>query len=401
MAVFDLRKVTKLVEDKKPSRILIIDTNVIMNEPDYNKWKVEDDVFTLFILSSTIFAELESIRQRERGKSNSETFEKATSAVNNMAELFNSGYITEGIPIRLGWIVGIPSPNKASIDPELEQMEEIVSTFHRSDARLLLLTRECHQEFKAVPVTLVTGDKGFFEVVSMQGVPSYLHSGFPILNLKTVPAITEPIDWKAVINGTEEQTDDISVAVEVKLTSVELSSPWLKFHTDSEDFEIAKGFGSVNLYDEVRPFFWTISYYQSCSLPELDDKDGETIIQPAIHLDFFGNEPDQNIFDGIADRLMECTGVSFQEGIPTLQNPESILQSFTIMLIENECGKGGAEAEAELFDAKELIEYWLNLVSFDYGDEAATEREEILRNVLNSTMNHWKIGQTYKFNVIR
>lgn len=391
MAVFDLTKVTKLVENKKPARILIIDTNVIMNEPDYDNWKVEDDDLTLFVLSTTTFTELESIRQK-RGKPNSEAFQKATSAVNSMAGLFKKGDITEGIPIRAGWVVGIPSPKKELIDPELEQMEEIDKTFHRSDTKLLLLTRECHQDFKAVPVTLITGDKGFFGVVNTQGVPSYLHSGFPIQHLKTASALSKPIDWKEVIDGTEEQVDELSVAVEVTLTSIEIVSPWLKFHIGSKDFEIAEGFSIVNLNDDVQPFLWTISYYQQPFLSNPKGSPNEKIDQPAVYLDFFSNEPSQQILDGIANRLIETTSLSFEENIPTLQNPESIM---TISALFEHIASYGT---ASIFNKQQMMDFWKDEV-FDIEDQE--EKDAIIGNLFYSIDSYWKLGQTYKFNIIK
>ena len=176
--VFDLSKISRLVESEHPARILVVDTNILMNDPDPTNWSVTAEGQNLFVLSDTLIQELEFIRRKEGSKEKAESRDKAEISIKSMASLFKQGTITEGIPVKAGWVIGVPSPKKDELDPELEQLEDIVRAFKRSDTKLLLLTKECHQLFESTPVTLITGDWSFSNAVQMQGVPCHLCSGF-------------------------------------------------------------------------------------------------------------------------------------------------------------------------------------------------------------------------------
>ena len=61
--IYDLSKISQLIESKHPVCILVIDTNVLMNEPDFANWKVSIGP-TLFVLSEGTILELEYILQK-------------------------------------------------------------------------------------------------------------------------------------------------------------------------------------------------------------------------------------------------------------------------------------------------------------------------------------------------
>lgn len=49
--VFDLSKISRLVESGHPARILVMDTNILMNDPDPSNWSVTAEGQNLFVLS--------------------------------------------------------------------------------------------------------------------------------------------------------------------------------------------------------------------------------------------------------------------------------------------------------------------------------------------------------------
>ena len=61
--IFDLSKIKRLVEEKCPPAILIVDTNVLMNEPDFSKWGTSVGK-PIFVLPYMITIELEYIRKK-------------------------------------------------------------------------------------------------------------------------------------------------------------------------------------------------------------------------------------------------------------------------------------------------------------------------------------------------
>jgi len=219
--IFDLSKLSVLVEKHHPSRIFILDTNILMDKPDPKDWVVRANGKNLFVLSDTIFCELEFIKQKPAA------IEKARAAIKSLASLFSKGSIKDGISIEAGWIIGVSHPRKNELDKELAQLEDIIKAFHRSDTQLLLLTKECHQLFTSVPVTFVTGEWNLFNIVQMQGLPCHHFIEFPIEGIQESSLLTRPIDWDHVIEEIQNVTKQKAINVEMTLTSQRLAPTWL------------------------------------------------------------------------------------------------------------------------------------------------------------------------------
>jgi len=399
--VFDLSKIARMVKNRHPARILVMDTNILMNEPDPQNWSVTAAGSNLFVLSDTINLELEFIRQKEGSKEKSDSRIKAQKAIKSLAGLFMQGVITEGITLNNGWVIGVPSPRKNELDPALEQLDDIVRVFKRSDAKLLLLTSECHQLFESTPVTLITGDWSFSNTVQMQGVPCHLCTRFPIEGLKEAAATTKPIDWEQVLEEIQSNTKRKAIIVEVTLTAQRSAPPWLTFATGGKPFVIAEGRGVMRLDNEVRPFLWTIPFYPQTLGPQSSDDKGIFAL-PSIYLDFFGEDNfGQDLFDAIADRLSDCTNFSFEEGTPTLQNPESIM--WMLLYFEYISKKGASEKalerlRQEIEESEGLVHYWTDWILELEDQDEQTACLELFIEALN---NCWKIGQIYTFSIIR
>lgn len=400
--IFDLSKISRLVESLHPARILVMDTNILMNEPDPNNWSVKADGQNLFILSDTLILELEFIRRKEGSKEKSESRHKAETASKSLESLYNQGNISEGIPVEAGWVIGVPSPKKDELDRELQQIEDIEKVFKRSDTKLLLLTRECHQLFQSTPVTLLTGDRNLFLEIQMQGIPCHSCTGFPIEGLKEAAATTKPVDWDRELAEMQSKIVENSIVVEATLIAQRFAPPWLMLLTGTKRFIIAEGRGVMRVGNEVRPFLWTIPFYpQTLEHRSSDDNEGLTDL-PSIHLDFFGEDNfEQDLFDAIADRLLDCANLTFEEGTPTLQSPESIME---ILIYMEYLFRKGVSEEAlerlreEIKESEGLIHYWTDWI-LDTEDE--DERLACLEGFIEALNECWKIGQTYTFSITR
>ena len=400
--VFDLSKISHLVDSQHPARILVMDTNMIMNDPNPNNWSVKAGGQSLFVLSDTVVLELASIRQKKGSKERLESSHKADIASKSLASLFGQGSITEGIPVKAGWVVCVPSPKKDELDPELDQLKDIMDVLKRSDTKLLLLTRECHQLFRSTPVTLLTGDWDLYNIVQAQGVPCHLSSSFPIKGLKEAAAITTPVDWDKELAEILAKIAKNSIVVEATLTAQKSAPPWLMLLTGTKRFIIAEGRGVMRIGNEVRPFLWTIPFYPQTLEPRSsDDNEGLTDLLP-IHLDFFGEDNfEQDLFNAIADRLLDCTNLTFEEGRPTLQSPQSTMEMLLYFeyLLREGMPEGGLEKlRQEIEESEGLINYWTDWI-LDTEDE--DERYACLEGLIEALNNCWKIGQTYTFGIIR
>lgn len=378
-----------------------MDTNIIMNDPNPNSWSVKAGGQSLFVLSDTVVLELASIRQKKGSKERLESSHKADIASKSLASLFGQGSITEGIPVKAGWIVCVPSPKKDELDPELDQLKDIMDVFKRSDTKLLLLARECHQLFRSIPVTLLTGDRDLYNIVQAQGVPCHLSGSFPIKGLKEAAAITTPVDWDKELAEIQAKIAKNSIVVEATLTAQRSTPQWLTLLTSTKWFIIAEGRGVIRIGNEVRPFLWTIPFYPQTLEPRSSDDEGLTDLPP-IYLDFFGEGNfDQDLFDAIADRLLDCTNLTFEEGTPTLQSPQAIMEMviFFEYLAKNGMSAGTLDnLRQEIKDSEGLIPYWIDWI-LNMEDE--DEQYASLETLITALNNCWKIGQTYTFSIIR
>ncbi|MFH0941428.1 MAG: PIN domain-containing protein, partial [Chloroflexota bacterium] len=285
--VFDLSKVSRLVESEHPVCILVIDTNVLMDEPDPVIWNVTMGP-TLFVLSDGTIHELEYIRQKNESREKAGSREKADKAVKSLANLFKKGKITEGIPIQAGWVIGVPSPKQDQLEMELKQIEDIVKVFKRSDAKLLILTKECDQLFESTPVILETAEVNLYNESQINGIPCHLCTGFPIENLKEVDEKLGT--WNQALKGMQATTKEKSIEVEVTLTAQRCAPSWLTLFTGTKRVMTAEGRGVIRVGNEVRPFLWNIFFYpKTFGLWLLDEGEGLTNF-PSIHLDFLGRD---------------------------------------------------------------------------------------------------------------
>jgi hypothetical protein len=379
-----------------------MDTNIIMNDPNPNNWSVKAGGQSLFVLSGTIVLELASIRQKKGSNERLESSHKADIASKSLASLFGQGSITEGIPVKAGWVVCVPSPKKDELDPELDQLKDIMDVLKRSDTKLLLLTRECHQLFRSTPVTLLTGDRDLYNVVQAQGVPCHLSSRFPIEGLKEAAAITTPVDWDKELAKIQAKIAKNSIVVEATLTAQRSAPPWLMLLTGTKRFIIAEGRGVMRIGNEVRPFLWAIPLYPQTIEPRSPDDNKGLADLPPIHLDFFGEDNfEQDLFDAIADRLLDCTNLTFEEGKPTLQSPQSIMEMLLYFeyLLREGVSEGALEKlRQEVKESEGLMKYWTDWILDTEGED---EQYACLEGLIEALNNCWEIGQTYTFGIIR
>jgi hypothetical protein len=290
----------------------------------------------------------------------------------------------------------VPSPKQDQLDIELKQIEDILKAFGRSDAKLLILTKECAQSFESTPVILETGEVNLYNELQMNGIPCHLCTGFPIARLKEVD---EKIgDWNQALKDMQVTTKQSSIVVEATLTTYKSAPKWL----GTKSLIIAEGYGTMYDGKKNRSFLWTIPFYPQniISIPKSSEENTPDL--PSIYLDFLGEEDfDQNLFDGIADRLSDCTNPSFEEGKPTLQNPESVMEMLLYFEYINREGISEQALETlrqEIEESEGLIHYWTDWILNSESDEH--EQTACLEGFIEAIKNCWKIGQTYKFSFI-
>ena len=83
--IFDLEKVKQLIEKERPVCAVLLDTNVIMNFPLYDNWKVTSGP-TVFILPSGTNNELEYLKNKniKNDPDSQKTPQKAIEAIKQL-----------------------------------------------------------------------------------------------------------------------------------------------------------------------------------------------------------------------------------------------------------------------------------------------------------------------------
>ena len=180
--IFNLSKIKKRVDSKHPPAIIVVDTNIIMNTPDFRQWKTTVSE-PIFILSDVVLIELEHIRNRR--KKEVESVKSADEAINRVSWLFHQGDIIDGILItEVGWFISIPSPAEDAINEALRQLGSIVEGFGRGDSKFIILTRELSELMPDNTVVFYTGDINLYNVAQANGFPvSYTHLTLPTILL--------------------------------------------------------------------------------------------------------------------------------------------------------------------------------------------------------------------------
>ncbi len=234
------------------------------------------------------------------------------------------------------------------------------------------------------------------------GIPSYMFEGFPMSGIEEIikKGLGKPIDWDSMLADTQVTTKQNSIVVEATLISYGSAPKWL----GKGSLVIAEGYGVVYDGNKNRSFRCTIPFCPNNIISSPKSSEQTTLDSQLVYplcLDFLGgDEPQQDIFDRIANTLWDCTNPSFEEGKPTLQNPESVMEM--LLCIEYMCRVDVSEEalerlRQEIEESGGLTHY---LTDWILGLEDEDERIACLEGFIEAVRNCWKIGQTYKFSFI-
>ncbi len=137
--IFKLSKIKKLVDSENPPAIIVVDTNIIIDVPNYTQWTTTLNE-PIFVLSDLVLIELEHLKGKKRKEGETTKYEDAIKGFNWLLE---QGDIIGGIHIaEVGWFISIPSPAEDAINEALGKWESLVQVFSRSDIIFLILARE-------------------------------------------------------------------------------------------------------------------------------------------------------------------------------------------------------------------------------------------------------------------
>ncbi len=399
--IFDLSKIKRLVEEKHPPAILIVDTNVLMNEPDFSKW-VTSIGKPIFVLPDMIMLELEFLRRKPEPR------EKAIKAIRSVNNLFRQGTIADGIVIEdVGSFISTPHPKADQLNPELEQLDDIVKAFGRFDTEFLLLTRECNQFIPNIPTLFLTGDNNLFNVMEPNEIPSYMFESFPMSGIKEVikKSLRKPINWDHELAEVQATIRRRSVEVELTLTSKKCMPKWLQGVGEYSQILLAEGYGVIHGHKtgDIR-FLWTLPF-EPYNLESASAKSTDIDYLNKANLDFLGYEQQisEQLSETLAKRISDCA-IPFAsiEGLPTVQDPISVMELLLVIdyFFKRENSKTFGDAAVKLKDeikaaGRSLVKFWVEWI-LKYQEEDNI----LLDSFVDAISSCWSIGNTVKLTII-
>ncbi len=409
--IYDLSQIKRLVDEKSPSAVFIVDTNVVIKEPDFKNLKTSLPE-PVFAISDVIILELEYLKRKPDSREN------AAKAIKSITNLCSEGSITQGRYLEgVGWFISIPSPKRDSLSAELEQFDDIVKAFGPSDTKLLLLAKECNKSIRNTSTILLTGEYNLFNIVESNGIPSYLFVDFPMSGIEEVARKNKmkPIDWDNVLADVAATTKERAVEVELTLTAKRLMPKWFRQvsnYTGRGSLVIAEGYGVIHGYGtgDIR-FLWTLPfrpYNLQLGSPDSQMDHGSIDYADNVYLDFLGYEqhvPEQ-LKEALTKKISDCTDpIAYSYNTPTVHDPVSVMHELLLFMYwtfnqETWVDRDDAvnKLKGEIRAAEGLENFWPEWF-FDHI-EVDVDKHSVLGEFINAFSSCWSIGDTVKLNLI-
>lgn len=338
---FKIDNIHKILRQQKIDVAFLIDTNVLMNCPEFHKWRTSLNGRVLFILTDLIPVELEHIRSR-RSSSNVKaqvSADKATRAAKSLTELFRKGTIQEGINIGgIGWFTSVYAPKESQLSDELAELDSVVKAFGPTDVKEILLTKQLNEAFPDLLSYFLSAEYNLCNTMSTRGLPAKVFRQFPIeLSSDEITELQakRKLDWDKELESIQEQMAKDVVEVELLLRAKRMiPADHLKSAPKWPDSRVILAEGSGNVggvaFEWSLPFsawdypFWTMEdTEESTPCPSL--------WVAKASLDFGANQlkPNQRMVEQIASRIAEATlPFAASLGLPCLQDTISIMKYF-------------------------------------------------------------------------
>lgn len=262
----------------KPQMVLVLDTNVIMNSPWLDRWKIDKPGTILLVIPRIVDIELMSLT---RGGKDQDTREKASRACYVTDKLFERGNPTIGIDLGADrWLISVDVPSA----PDTTTLEDDLARkiLSKVDAALVKLARACVQDCPDTSVVLVTEDGHCRRFARNGGLATCRRAD--LRSPETFEKMLQdalPSERPDTKDPFEEFDDERPVTV--AMTLEELRS--------DGDYLIARGSGRITDGEERYPFRWTFPY-QNLAVFDLPPDEipisSEYAVMPLENVDFMG-----------------------------------------------------------------------------------------------------------------
>jgi len=421
--LFDFGELRALITQTGAKTVIIVDTNVFMENPNFRLWK-SFEKNPIFLISDRILEEILRVRrkgtlsQKTISDSKAESAADAEAARQSLMELSNLGDLSKGINVKdVGWFIKFNCPSNEKLKDEMNRLGALYDVLKSNDSIFLLLTKYCYETFNKLTVVLVTGDNELCSVCKFQGVPIYLCKKLPdqgfndwLTEIKTGKSEIK-IDWDKELTEANKRIKKESYEVSLTLISKKFVKDWPCNLPDHEvgllkltpmDIVLAEGYGTVKVLKDTYTFLWRIPYkpWVSDALAKdtlrgesspidwsnIEDENvpAEMCLGNDTDIDWLGSKDriPQNLLDGLIFLLSDCTCPKpLLQGVPSLQSSSTLMLAF----LETEISIIRGQIKVN-YDFNQLRDNLINWITTHNKDEAASFVEVVTSS--------WNIGHT-------
>jgi hypothetical protein len=413
--VFKIDNIKNFLEQEDVEVAFLIDTNVVMDYPEFNKWRTSLSGKVLFILTDQIPVELEHIRSRRSSTDvkAQASAEKAARAVNGLGQLFRKGNIQEGINIGdIGWFISVYVPKESDLTAELRELDSIANAFGPSDATEILLTKQLHETFPDLPSYFLSGDINLCNIMSVRGLPVKLSRGFPIelsSDEITRAHAKRKLNWDKELESIQKQMAKDVVEVELLLRAKRMiPGDYLKADVRWSDSQItvAEGSGSVDglAFEWSLPFSaWDYPFSRIEDTEESTPSPSFWIGKASLDFGYGELKLDQKTVEQIADKIAECTlPFAGSLALPCLQDTISIMKYFFYVQYMNNKLYENSEQDfkADYIEAGGFAHFGVGRVFYALACGEGTDGEDrswdTLVDLFSILRQSWEVGERKK-----
>jgi len=418
--LFDFTAIKDLVAAKQVSSLILLDTNVLMSNPDPKSWQTNLPNPLLIISWSSIG---EIARLREKNKE--DTQRQAREALDALLSISEQGPSYKGVPIQnVGLVLTLKSPPTEVLEPEIKKLLSIKEMCHGTDTTLMLIQRELNRTFPDLPVMSMTGDKLYTVLARDLGLTVYNSQQLPAdLSKYARRNPAQPIlDPDAVLAAAVQRLEEKATKVDLVLTGKRLDKSYVfdEFNEDEKPGAIiADGYGRLSIPQKgIISFLWSLpykpgppknlTYHPAGAYPDYYCGYSLVGMDAIANLDYMGREQDvpHDLAAALTSRIADFAALRPEPDMPTLLNPlcwaEHLMK--TALCMEDWEKDKRADKNMEEF-VKNLFNMWENEEVFpDYQifkqyciKTLKLTKEDNVASFLDNVFSTWEIGYKVSF----
>ena len=275
----------KAVEHLNPQAILLLDTNTVMDYPQFVSHKIAAPGPFLLVVPQVVDNELLGLTFNN----DTQTKQKASRAHKQLGKLYERGNPADGIDVGNDrWVMTVSSPRPAATENTPIEEDQIWRYLGQVDAALLRLADACAEDLPDTRTLLITRDRKLTHVARSRGLAVY---PWPKLRSpETLDRLLLPGDRFGPI--TDIDTYFSSLLDSNKERNVKMAMTLEELKSEG-DYLVARGMGCLNYDDEEYRFRWTYPYEDAGKTEDTDSliKMMDNLgTMPLENVDFFGKE---------------------------------------------------------------------------------------------------------------